>query len=171
MYSQVVRLRSRQMLIRLLHALHRLLEAGVAARVPASKGTHLGNPLAHAHRCRTMSGAARRRPKPFNGHQLLDTIWIDPTVLTGDGSTQRVTDDGNGKHLQLFEELRHIQYIIDHGVLPPPRPLRVPVPTQIRGNDVIGIAEGQGYPVPVTSMIAPPMNKEQWWGRGVTPVH
>src|SRR4029450_7335612 len=160
MYSQVVRLRRRQMLIRLLHTLHRLLEASIAARVPAGKGTHLGNPPAPAHRCRTMSSVARRRPKPFNGHQLLDTLWIDPTVLTGDGSTQGVADDGNGKQLQLFEELRHIQYIIDHGVLPPPRPLRVPVPTQIRGNDVIDITQGQCYPVPVTSMIASPMNKE-----------
>jgi hypothetical protein len=78
------------------------------ARVPAGKGPHLGNPLAHARVRRTTSGVARRRPKTFNGHQLLDTLRIDPTVLTGDGSTQGVADDGNGKHLQLFEELRHI---------------------------------------------------------------
>ena len=107
-----------------------------------------------------MSGVARRRPQTFNSHQLLDTLRIDPTVLTGDGSTQGVADDGHGKHLQLFEELCHIQHIIDHGVLPTPRPLRVSVPTQIRGNDVIGIAQGQGYPVPVAGMIASPMHKE-----------
>jgi len=28
--------------------------------------------------------------------------------LTGNTSTQGVADDGNGKHLQLFEELRRI---------------------------------------------------------------
>src|SRR5262249_32494170 len=139
---------------------YRLREAGVVARVPAGNGTHLGNPLAHARGRRTMSGMARWRPKPFNGHQLLDTLRIDPTILTGNSSTQGVAYDGNGKHLQLFEELRHIQHVIDHGVLPTPRPLGVSVPTQIRGNDVIGIAQGQCYPVPVTGMIASPVDEE-----------
>jgi len=78
---------------------------------------------------RAMSGVARWRPKTFNGDQLLDPFRIDPTVLTGDASAQGVADDGDGKHLQLFEELGHIEDIIDHGVLPTPGPLRVPVPT------------------------------------------
>src|SRR5215813_12647099 len=106
------------MFICLLHTLYRLLEASVAVRMPAGKGAHLSNPLAHARVRWTMSGMAWRRPQPFNGHQLLDTFRIDPAVLTGNASTQRMADDGNGKHLQLLEELRRVQHIIYHGVLP-----------------------------------------------------
>src|SRR5215831_4516535 len=125
----------------------------------AGIGTHLRNPLTHALMRWPMSSVPRRRSKPFDSHKLFDPLRIDTAVLTGDAATQGVPNDGNGKHLQLFEELRHIQDIIDHGILSPPCPLRVPMPAQIRGNNVIGITHRQGYPIPIASMITSTMNK------------
>src|SRR5436190_21238528 len=121
----MARLCSSQTLVRLLHALHCFLETGIAARLTAGIGAHLGNPLAQARMRWPVSGVARRRAKALNGHELLDTFRIDTAVLTGDTAAQGVPNDGNGKYLQLFEKLRHVQDIIDHGVLPTPRPLRV----------------------------------------------
>src|SRR4029453_10489271 len=107
--SQMVRLGSGETLICLLHALHCLFEAGAATYMTAGIGTHLRNPLPHALMRWPMSGVPRRRAKPFDSNQLFDPLRIDTTVLTGNAATQGVPNDCNGKHLQLFEELRHIQ--------------------------------------------------------------
>ena len=42
--------------------------------------------------------------------------------------------------------------------------------TQVRGNNMIGVAQRQGDPIPITGMISSPMDEEQG-GPGVPPVH
>ena len=86
MQSQVIRLLSRQALVRFPHALYCLTQAGIPAGMPTGIRAHLGNPIAHTLIRRTASNVARRWAKPLNGHELLDTLRIHSTVLTGNRS-------------------------------------------------------------------------------------
>ena len=62
-----------------------------------------------------MANVFRRRAKPLDGDQLLDTIGIDAAVLAGNSAAKGVADQGDGEQLQVLQQLCHVENVVDEG--------------------------------------------------------
>ena len=82
-----------------------------------------------------------------------DAVGVDAAVLAGDAATQRMADERDGEQLQVLEQLRHVEDVVDHGVLPAARPLRIAVAAQVGGDDVELLAQFLRHPVPVAAVV------------------
>ncbi len=68
-------------------------------------------------------------------------------------------DNGDGKKLQLIEQLGDIQHVVDQGVLPAASPLRIAVPAEIGSDNVVVVTQGECHPVPVAGMVSTTVNE------------
>ena len=70
-----------------------------------------------------------------------------------------MADQRHREGVKLAQELSKIGHILDHGISAAAGPLRIAMSTQVRGNNVVVVAQGPGDPVPGACMVRPTMDE------------
>jgi hypothetical protein len=100
-----------------------------------------------------------------DGDQLGDRLRIEAGVAQGNGTSERVGDDGHRGHLGLKQELGDVVDVVQLVVAAADHPLRVTMSAQIRRDDVIVVSERLRDPVPVPAVI--PTTVDEQHGRRI----
>ena len=172
-HRQVCRLLGGQVRVDLLHALHGLFDRPVVARRPAGELAQCLDPLPHALARSAISALGELRgggSEALDRHDLHHILGIDPRVLQGDRSAERVADDRDRGLLLLVYELRDVGDVVDHRVVATEHPLGITVATQVRSDDVVVAAQVLRYPVPVAAVVAAAVDEQQGRGSFVSPI-
>ena len=164
MNREVPRLLLREVGVRLMHALHGVVDGGIGARHPAREAVGLRDPFLHALG-RGLAPHLRHLlpawPQSLDRHHLCHLVRVHAGVFQGDGPAQGVPDDRDRLQVLLGDELGDVVDVVDHGVAGAVDPLRVPVSAQIGGDDVVVVAQGLRHPVPVAAVVASAVDEEQ----------
>ena len=156
-----------------LHPLQRRLDAGIAAGRAAAEVATLLDPLAPAFGDavrRLWLGRPRGPAQPLDGADPADLLRIEARIAQGDGPAEGMGDEGDGLAVQLVDQLGQVVDEVGHHVGPVRRPGAVPVPAQVRGDDVPVPTQLPRHPVPASGMVPPAVLQDQHRRIRIAPV-
>jgi hypothetical protein len=97
----------------------------------------------------------------FDRDGLLHSIRVDSGIEQRDDPAQRMAHEINRRCIDDVRERRKVKHMFGYAVERSRSPLTVTMPAEIYSVDVKFFAERSRYPVPVASVVQPPVNKDQ----------
>ena len=80
-------------------------------------------------------------------------------------------DDADREALERFQQRRHVEDVVDHGIRAADRPCRIAVAAEVGCDDVEGAAELSGDPVPAPAVVPPAVQEQQRGVLDIAPIH